>query len=123
MPPEISRRLYQGQPPVDEVQPNESLGRPDLHAAPHREACPAGTDIGYAAVIEREPCISDVFLPAEDRYAQSLHRAYACPGQREQDIEVVNHQIQNDADVERPAGESPEPLAFNELRLERELLQ
>ena len=62
-------------------------------------------------------------MPAQDRHADGLDRRHLGPDQRQQQVEVVDHQIVDHADVGGTAGERTDALGLDEFRLHRVSLQ
>jgi hypothetical protein len=59
--------------------------------------------------------VSHIFVSAQDRDTHGFDRADRRPHERQYQIEVVNHQIQDRANVLRAAGEESEPMAGDEF--------
>ena len=83
----------------------------------------AGGEIGHAAVGEAEPGIGDVLGLAEDGNADGLDTGHSGAHQTEHDIQIVNHQVQHNADVGAAIGEGGKAIGFNEARIGGDLLQ
>src|SRR5262249_45957031 len=101
--------------PLAEVEADIAFRRIDVHFAERFDAGPTGGQVGHAAVLEGQPSVGNVFIGAEQTDADCVHRAYGRTDECEQHIEVVDHQIEHNADVERPAAEVGEPFALDKL--------
>ena len=65
----------------------------------------AGGEVGDAAGFELDADVGDVDLGREDGQANGADLADGRLRQREDDVEIVNHQVEDDVDVERARGE------------------
>ena len=72
---------------------------PNLHVADLFVADARGAEVGDATVGELEPGLRDVFMIAENGNTECLNAADRRIGEVERQIEVVDHQIEHDADV------------------------
>ena len=120
---ELVGRLNQRELPVCEIDTGIALRRPDAHFPPGSGAGPAGRDVRHAAVRKMQAGIGHIFVAAEQGNAQRFQPAHGRPDQSQQEIQIVNHQIQYDADIGRPACERAQALALDELGLKRVFLE
>ena len=74
----------------------------------------AGGQIGDGAGGEFEAYVGDVHLATEDGQTDGADLAHGRTGQSEQDVEVVDHEVQDDVDVERARGEDREAMGLKE---------
>jgi len=70
----------------------------------------AGGEVGDAAGFEFDADVGDVGLVREDGQADGADFANGGVGEAENDVEVVDHEIENDVDVEGTRGEDTEPV-------------
>src|SRR5207249_11602167 len=78
---------------------------------------------GHAAVGETQPGVADVLMTAEHTQSDCLDVNHRRPDQRQQEVEVVDHQVHDHADVGRAAGENAEPFAGHKFRLQSAIHQ
>ena len=98
-----------------EVDRRERFGRPDVHS-PNRFVADARRREGrHAAALELQPGVGHVFVPADDRRADGVNLAQRAADHRQHEINVVDHQIENHADIRRAEGESAGPDRFDIL--------
>ena len=90
----------------------EEADLPDAVAAD-----PARREVGDAAVLEPQPRVGDVDAPGQHRHADRLDRRDLRPHERQDDVEVVDHQVEDDVDVEAALGERAEPVHLDEPRV------
>ena len=76
----------------------------------------AGGDIGDAASFEADACVGDVFASGEDGDPDGVDAFDGAFDEVEDDFEVVDHEIEDDADVDGAVGEGGEPVGFDEDR-------
>ena len=60
----------------------------------------AGSEVGDAAGLELDADVGDVGLAREDGEADGADFSDGGVGEREDDVEVVDHEVQDDVDVE-----------------------
>jgi hypothetical protein len=98
------------------------IGRAAEHANfPHPfRADAAGGKIGNAAVGKTQSRVGDVFARAQNGNAHGVHALDRRFDKRENHVEIVNHQIEHDADVRRARGIRRKAMALDELRLGRD---
>jgi hypothetical protein len=77
-------------------------------------ADPARRHVRNAPRCEPQPRIRDVHARREHVDADRFDRGDLRPDHRQQDIEVVNHQIEDHVDVEAALGECAETMNFDE---------
>ena len=75
----------------------------------------ADGEICYAAIGETQARIGDIFALAQHGNAHAFDADDGRFDEREHDVEVVNHQIEHNADVHRAGRVGREAMAFNEL--------
>ena len=76
----------------------------------------AGGDIGDAASFEADACVGDVIASGEDGDPDGVDAFDGAFDEVEDDFEVVDHEIEDDADVDGAVGEGGEPVGFDEDR-------
>ncbi|MEY5027357.1 MAG: hypothetical protein RLZZ244_2885, partial [Verrucomicrobiota bacterium] len=76
-----------------------------------------GGEVGDAAVFEAESGVGDVLATAEDGDADGVDGVKRGANQVEDDFEVVDHEIQHDADFGAAIGVGGEAVAFDETGL------
>src|SRR5580700_6159964 len=74
----------------------------------------AGGEVGDAAGLKFNADVSDIHLAGEDGQADGVEGAHRRTHQREDDVEVVNHKVENDVDVERAGAEDAEAVRLKE---------
>jgi hypothetical protein len=79
-----------------------------------------GGEVGNAAGIEFHANVSDVDLVSENGEADGANFFYGRVNERENDVEIVNHEIEDDVDVERARGEWAEAVDLKKHRLSNE---
>src|SRR5262245_36774033 len=77
----------------------------------------AGGEIRDAAVREAEPHVGDVDPRRNHRDAHRLERRHVGTDDREYDVQVVNHQVEDDVDVEAALGKGAQPVDLDEARV------
>lgn len=75
------------------------------------------SEVGNASGVELEADIGDVHLVGEHRQANGANFFYRRVHDREHNIDVVDHQVEDNVDVERARGEDTEPVDFEEHRV------
>ena len=86
-----------------------------LPFAPQRDS--ARGDVGDRSVGEADPRVGDVGRTGDDRHADGFDRHDGARHHAEDHVEIVDHQVENDADVRGTAGEWAVALAANVLGL------
>ena len=87
---------------------------------PHAIAADAaGRQVGDAAVGEPQPRVGDVDAAVSTGTPTASIDSTSDCDQRQHDVEVVNHQIEHDVDVEAALGKRAEPMDFDEPRIGR----
>lgn len=81
------------------------------------KADPAGGKVGDASVLEANSGVGDVFGRAQNGKADAFHRNGGRPHKGKHDVQIMNHEIQNDADVRAASGKGGKPMSFDETRL------
>jgi hypothetical protein len=80
----------------------------DLAVLLQRDA--AGAEVGDAAVLERDPRVGDVLGLRHDRDADGVDALDRRIGQLQDDADVMDHQVQDHADLGAARGEGRQPL-------------
>ena len=91
-------------------------GLDEAHLADAVAADPAGRQVGDAAAGELQPGVGDVDAAGQHRHADGFDADDLLVDHREQHVEVVNHQVEDDVDVEAAVGERAEPVHLDESR-------
>src|SRR5690348_3645972 len=74
----------------------------------------AGGEVGDAAGVELDADVGDVDLAGEDGQANGMQGADRRAHQREDDVEVVDHEVKDDIDVQRAGAEDAEAMRLKE---------
>ena len=77
---------------------------------------PAGGDVGDAAVLESEAGVADVLDVADDADAGGVDLRDPALGQAQDDVDVVDHHVQDDADVDAAEGQGADARDLHEPR-------
>src|SRR5665213_627012 len=77
----------------------------------------AGGEVGDAAIGEAQAHVGDVLTLAQHGNAHAIHAGDGRFHEREDHVEVVDHQIQHDADVGAARGKRRQAMALDEFRL------
>ena len=78
------------------------------------EADAAGRDVGHAAVFETDARVGDVLALAQHGGADRIDRLDRRAHEMQHDFEIVDHQIEHDADVGAASGIGGEPVRLDE---------
>ena len=73
-----------------------------------------GGEVGDAAGFELDADVGDIDFAGEDREADGAELADGRVGELEDDVEVVDHEVEDDVDVERARGEDAETVGLEE---------
>ena len=73
-------------------------------------------DVGDTAILKPDPCVGDVFAARQHGYADGIDRGDGRVHEMQNDLEVMDHEIKNDPDVEAALGKGRETMALDELR-------
>ena len=95
----------------------------DANLAHPLRADPARGDVGDAAVLETQPRIGDVFAPAQDRHADGIDRLHRRPNEMQNNFQIVNHEIEHDADVGAAIRKRRKPVRLDEARMRQARLE
>ncbi len=76
--------------------------------------------IGDAAVGELQTGVGDVHAISQNGDPNGMHRANLGVHHREQDVQVVDHQVEDDVNVQAAFGELAQTVDLEELRLDKE---
>ena len=74
----------------------------------------AGGEVGDAAGLELDADVGDVYLFGEDGEADGADFSYRRLREREDDVEVVDHEVEDYVDVEGAWGEDAEAVGLEE---------
>src|SRR5262249_965113 len=85
--------------------------------------CSAGAEVRLAAIAKHQTRMSHLLMPSIDAHASGFHGLHRRLHQVEQEVKVMDHQVQNDANVRRTAGKGAESFALDEPRPEVVLLK
>src|SRR6185295_12969878 len=91
------------------------LKEPDLPDAVAGDA--ARGQVGDAAVRKPQPRVGDVDASGEHGYADGFDGVDVGLDDRQHDVEVVDHEIEDDVDVEAALGKRAEAVHFDEARI------
>src|SRR5580704_1906952 len=73
-----------------------------------------GGEVGDASGFELDADVGDIHLRGKDGQADSMQVANWGLGNAQDNIEVVNHQVQDHVNIESPRGEDAETVGFEE---------
>src|SRR5712692_6038411 len=76
----------------------------------------AGGNIGYAPALKLQSHVGNVDFGRQNRDAGRANLFYFTLDQAEQNVDIVDHQIENDVDIEAPRAENAQPMDFEEQR-------
>src|SRR5258708_2611901 len=96
---DIIRRLNELELLGGEIEPGIAFGCPDVHLALGYYARTAGGQVRDATIGKCQSHIGNVFMVAKDRYPQGLDRSHGRLYERQQKIDVMNHEVENYANV------------------------
>lgn len=99
---------------VQKVEADVRIGLEQAHFPHLFERDAAGRQVGHAAVFEFQPGIGDVGRVAQHRNAARAHPAHGRLDDVQHQIEVVNHQIEDDRDLRAAWLEGRQPVRFDE---------
>jgi len=77
----------------------------------------AGGEVGDASGFELETDVGDVDFAGEDGQADGANFFHRRFGEGEDDVEIVNHEIEDDIDIERSRSEHAEAVDFEKHRM------
>ena len=77
----------------------------------------AGGQIGHAAVGKAQPRVGDVLRLAQDGDAHRVHARDGRPHKSQNHVQIVNHQVEHDADVRAAGRVGGKAVGFNEARI------
>ena len=78
---------------------------------------PAGGDIRHTTIFEMKPRVGDIFVTAEHRDADRVDTPKRRAYKMENDLQVVDHQIEYDADIRAAFRVRREPMRFYKSRM------
>jgi hypothetical protein len=93
-----------------EVDGEVAAGLEDADLAVLLQRHATGAEIGDATVLERDAGVGDVLGLGHDRHADGVDALDGGAGQLEDDADVVDHQVQHDADLGTARGEGRQAL-------------
>ena len=73
-----------------------------------------GGEVSYAAGVELDADVGDVNFWADDGQADGAHLAHRRIGEGEDDVQIVDHQVKDDIDIEGAGGEDGEAMGLKE---------
>jgi len=97
------------------------LEDPDLAVLLQRDA--AGAEVGDAAVLERDPGVGDILGLRDDRDADSVDALDGRIGQLQDDTDIMDHQVQHDADLGATGREGSQTLGGDVAGVDDGLLE
>ena len=71
-----------------------------------------GSEVGNAARVKLYADVGDIDLAREDRQTDSANLADRRIGESEDDVEIVNHEIEDDIDIEGAGSENAEAVGL-----------
>src|SRR5437588_838717 len=77
----------------------------------------AGREVGYTSAVENQAHVGDVHVFAEHGQAHGADLFDFGIRKSQDNIQVVNHQVQHDVDVQTACAEHAHPVNFEEQRL------
>src|SRR5712664_3013675 len=86
------------------------------HVAHTLRGNPAGRDIRDRAPHKLQPCMRDIHFVGKDRNSDCFHFRNRLSHQRQQDVQVVNHQVVDHVHIEAARREHPQPVHFKKKR-------
>src|SRR5579859_1935259 len=96
------------------IERDVGVGAEEAHASLGLEGEARGGHVCYAAVVEGEACIADVLHVADDADADGVDLGDLRAGQSEDDVDVVNHHVEDDADIDAAESHRADADDFNE---------
>ena len=108
--------LDEGELAADEVDAGVTFGGPDAEAAFGPRADPTRRHVGDAAVGVNQPGVHHVFVAAEHGRAHGRNVFHRPADEGVEQIEIVNHQVEDAPDVRTPARVRPVTFGFDEFR-------
>ncbi len=82
-----------------EIDRHETVGTADFQRANNYRTDARSAELRHAAVGERQPGFGPVFVRANDRGADGLHIDQFVRDEIQDEIEIVDHQIEDDTDI------------------------
>ena len=117
--------LHQGQGLIDANNEQVAAGVVDRYILARLEVAELanalggdarGGEVGDAAGLEFDADVGDVDLGRKDGQADGAHFPHGRVGEGEHDVEVMNHEIEDDIDIERTRSENGEAMRLKEHR-------
>src|SRR5580698_4692481 len=105
-------------PPIIERDILPRLKKAQLAHALRRDA--AGGEIRDTSRLEFQPYVGDIHLARKNRQTDCPHLFYRRLGKRQNDVEIVNHQVEDDVDIKRARREHAEAVYLEEHRLRQQ---
>ena len=87
-----------------EINISDAAAADDVHQSPRLPVDPRGKQIGHTAAGKGQSGLRPILIGSEDSRAKGFDRNQLIVGQRKRHIDIVNHQIENDADIGGAAG-------------------
>ncbi len=98
----------------EEIYAEVGIALKDAHFAHLLEGDAAGCEVGHAAVFELQAGVADVGRMADDGHAVGSYFPQGGAHQKMHDIEVVDHEVQDDGDICAAGIETGEAMGFYE---------
>src|SRR6516165_7078646 len=92
-------RLNQRQRLRGELDLGIAFGTPKLHPARQRRTGPARGQLRDATAAKAQSGVGNIFVAPEAAHTDRLDALHRGLHQREQQVEIVNHQVQYDANI------------------------
>src|SRR4029453_8203437 len=83
-------------------------------------ADPASGKVGDTPVLKPKPCVGDIYSPGQDRYSDRLDRLDIRSHQRQQHVQIVNHQVEDDVDIEASFRKRTQTVDLDEARISQQ---
>ena len=83
----------------------------------------AGSDICDTAILKSHPRVRDIFAAAQDRHTDSVDGLHGRAHEVQNNLEIVNHEIEHDADVRAAFRIRREPVRFDKARMRQSFLE
>src|SRR5262245_48044217 len=83
-------------------------------------ADPASGEIGYTPVRKPKPCVGDIDSPRQDRNSDRLDRLDIRSHQRQQHVQIVNHQVEDDVDIKASLRKRAQTMDLDEARISQQ---
>jgi hypothetical protein len=87
------------------------------HLAHAFRGYPARGHIGHCAASEFQPRVSDIHFVGQHRNAHGLYFGHVLLHECQQDVQVVDHQVVNDIDIQAACGENSQAVHLEKERM------